>query len=518
MFHVVHTFALVGVEPIRIRVEITIRRGTPGIRTSGLAPSAARETVERIRAAAANLGLRIPGLRITVNLAPADVPKTGASFDLPLLIGVLAGAGTIPQRQFERTALVGELGLDGSIRPVRGILPMALRCRTEPDLDTLIVPRDNVGEVAGVPDVTALGAADLQSVLAFLGGTGELTRSGCAPNRAEDREGPVLEEVRGQVAAKRALEIAAAGGHHLLLSGEPGSGKTMLSMRLPGLLPPLRPDEALEVSSLHSVAGCLGPGSPLLRKRPFRAPHHSVSSAGLLGGGAVPRPGEASLAHRGVLFLDELPEFRPAVLDALRSPLDQGVVHIVRARAAMTFPARFQLVAAMNPCPCGYLTSSSGRCTCEAWMIRRYESRISGPLLDRFDIRLEIPAVQWADLRGDPAPGDTTAERRARVVQARNRALHRTAELTGSDSDLPTCNADLGPREIRRQCSLDPEGEALLGRSVRRFGLSARGCDRILRVARTVADLEGSTHVRVGHLAEALHYRVAACGHRVYGP
>ena len=517
MFHVVHTFALVGVEPIRIRVEITIRRGTPGIRTSGLAPSAARETVERIRAAAANLGLRIPGLRITVNLAPADVPKAGASFDLPLLIGVLAGTGAIPQKRLERAALVGEIGLDGSIRPVRGTLPMALRCRTESDLDTLIVPRENVGELAGVPDVTALGAGDLPAVLAFLDGTGELVSPGRPIVRSDDTDVPDLEDVRGQVAAKRALEIAAAGGHHLLLSGEPGSGKTMLSMRLPGLLPELLPDEALEVSALHSVAGCLGPGSPLLRRRPFRAPHHSVTSAGLLGGGATPRPGEASLAHRGILFLDELPEFRPPVLDALRAPLEQGVVHIVRARGAVTFPARFQLVAAMNPCPCGYLTSSSGRCTCDAWMIRRYESRISGPLLDRFDLRLEIPAVRWADLRGEPAPGGTMAERRARVAQARNRAIRRSPGVSGSESDRLTCNSDLGPREIRRLCELDSEGEALLGRSVRRFGLSARGCDRILRVARTVADLDGSRNVHACHIAEALHYRRPIGGFRAPG-
>ncbi len=512
MFHVVHTFALVGVEPIRVRVEITIRRGTPGIRTSGLAASAARETVERIRAAAANLGLRIPGLRITVNLAPADVPKAGASFDLPLLIGVLAGAGAIPDQHLRRIALVGELGLDGSIRPVRGILPMALRCRTESDLDTLIVPRDNVAEVAGVPGVTVLGARDLPAVRAFLEGSGELVLPGRSLARARDRELPDLDDVRGQVAAKRVLEIAAAGGHHLLLSGEPGSGKTMLSTRLPGLLPPLLPHEVLEVSALHNVAGCLGPGSPLLQRRPFRAPHHSVTAAGLLGGGAIPRPGEASLAHRGVLFLDEFPEFRPPVLDALRAPLEQGVVHVVRARAAVTFPARFQLVAAMNPCPCGYRTSSSGRCTCDDWMVRRYESRISGPLRDRFDLRLEIPAVSWADLRGDPAPGDTTAERRFRVARARNLALQRSALMTGSGSDPPTCNADLGPREIRRWCALDSDGEELLGRAVRRFRLSARGCDRILRVARTVADMEGCPTVGVGHVAEAIHYRLPACG------
>ena len=512
MFHVVHTFTLVGVEPIRIRVEITIRRGTPGIRTSGLAPSAARQTVERIRAAAASLGLRIPGLRITVNLAPADIPKAGASFDLPLLIGVLAGSGAIPERQLSRTALVGELGLDGSIRPVRGILPMALRCRTETDLDTLIVPGDNVAEVAGVPEVNALGAQNLKAVLAFLDGTGGLVVPGTPPARAGERVLPELDEVRGQVAAKRALEIAAAGGHHMLLSGEPGSGKTMLSMRLPGLLPPLLPHEALEVSALHSVAGCLGPGSPILQRRPFRAPHHSVSSAGLLGGGSVPRPGEVSLAHRGVLFLDELPEFRPPVLDALRAPLEQGVVHIVRARGAVTFPARFQLIAAMNPCPCGFRTSSSGRCTCDPWMIRRYESRISGPLRDRFDLRLEIPAVPWADIRGDPAPGGTTAERRARVLLARNRALRRTAGMVGLAPGAPTCNADLGPREIRLQCALESDGEALLGSSIQRFGLSARGCDRTLRVARTVADLEGSPNVRVGHVAEALHYRLPTCG------
>lgn len=512
MFHVVHTFALVGVEPIRIRVEITIRRGTPGIRTSGLALSAARETVERIRAAAANLGIRIPGLRITVNLAPADIPKAGASFDLPVLIGVLAGAGAIQSRQLARTAFVGELGLDGSIRPVRGILPMALRCRTEADLQTLVVPRDNVAEVAGVPDVNVLGALDVAAVLAFLDGTGDLVLPGSPPARPSDRELPDLDEVRGQVAAKRALEIAAAGGHHLLLSGEPGSGKTMLAMRLPGLLPPLRPHEALEVSAVQSVSGCLGPGSPLLRRRPFRAPHHSVTSAGLLGGGAVPRPGEASLAHRGVLFLDELPEFRPAVLDALRAPLEQGVVHIVRARGAVSFPARFQLIAAMNPCPCGFHTSSSGRCTCDAWMIRRYESRISGPLRDRFDLRVEIPAVHWADLRAEPSPDGTTAERRTRVLQARNRALHRSERMIDADSRVPTCNADLGPREIRRQCALDACGETLLGRSVQRYALSARGCDRILRVARTVADLEGSPNIQVSHVAEALHYRRPARG------
>lgn len=509
MFRVVHTFALVGVEPIRVRVETTVRRGTPGIRTSGLAPSAARETIERIRAAAASLGLRIPGLRITANLAPAGVHKAGASFDLPLLVGVLAGAGLIPKRRLDRTAFVGELGLDGSIRPVRGSLPMALKCRSEVDLDTLIVPRENVGELAGVPGVTSLGAVDVPQVLAFLEGTGSLAPPDQAPPRLSDPLLPDLADVRGQSLAKRVLEIAAAGGHHLLLSGEPGAGKTMLAMRLPGLLPPLQPEESLEVSVLHSVAGASGPGSPLLRQRPFRSPHHSVSMAGLLGGGSIPRPGEASLAHRGILFLDELPEFNPAVLDALRAPLEQGVVHIVRARGSVTFPARFQLVAAMNPCPCGYLTSSAGRCTCEPWMVRRYESRISGPLLDRFDLRIEIPAVPWEDLMTAPTPGHATAEIRKRVALARNRATERLVSQSRSDAPLPTCNAELRASEVRRQCALDPEGDRMLGRYVRHFALSARGCDRILRVARTIADLEGSCDIRGCHVSEALHYRSA---------
>lgn len=507
MFRIVHTFALVGAEPIRVSVEITVRRGTPGIRTSGLAPSAARDTVERIRAVAASLGLRIPGLRITVNLAPADVHKAGASFDLPLLVGVLAGTGAIAEQRLDRTAFVGELGLDGSIRPVRGVLPMALRCRSETDLETLIVPRDNVGELAGVPGVTSVGAVDVPQVLAFLEGTGSLAAPGRAPRRRADRRLPDLADVRGQSLAKRVLEIAAAGGHHLLLSGEPGAGKTMLAMRLPGLLPPLLPEESLEVSVLHSVAGGTGPGSPLHSQRPFRSPHHSVSMAGLLGGGSIPRPGEASLAHRGILFLDELPEFNPAVLDALRAPLEQGAVHIVRARGAVTFPARFQLVAAMNPCPCGYLTSSSGRCTCEPWMVRRYESRISGPLLDRFDLRIEVPAVPWSDLSADTAPGDATSEVSRRVALARSRAADRLDSLNRSGSLFPTCNAELEPRDIRRVCGLDAEGERTLGRSARRFALSARGCDKILRVSRTIADLEGSRDIHACHVSEALHYR-----------
>jgi len=513
VFRIVHTFTLVGARPERVRVEVTLRRGTPGIRTSGLSPTAARHAVERIRAVAAGLSLRIPGLRITVNLAPADIPKTGASFDLPILIGILAASGSIPGDRLRKTALVGELGLDGSLRPVRGILPMALRARGEADLSTLILPEANLSELAGVPGRDSLGAGSVADVLSFLARRAELQRPGPAPACHPVRV-PELADVRGQATAKRALEIAAAGGHHLLLSGEPGAGKSMLATRLPGILPELDPEESLEVTSLHSIAGCLGAGSPLVRLRPFRAPHHSVTVRGMIGGGTVPRPGEVSLAHHGVLFLDELTEFRSPVLESLRAPLEQGVVHISRSGSTTTYPARIQLVAAMNPCPCGFRGSPADRCTCEDWQVRRYVSRLSGPLLDRFDMRVEVPAVRWQELRAEPAEHEFTVHRRARVELARSAAAARSSlrRAPPADPRRPEAapvrrNADLSPPEVRLFCEPDAAGERLLKRFVPALGLSARGCDRILKVARTIADLEASETVRAEHIAEAVHFR-----------
>lgn len=478
-----------------------------------MSPTAARHAVERIRAVAAALSLRIPGLRITVNLAPADLPKSGASYDLPLLIGILAGAGSIPGDRLDRTALVGELGLDGSLRPVRGILPMAMRARGEADLSSLIVPRANLAELDGVPGCDSLGAVSVPEVLSYLAGRTELPRPGPRSPRDPARA-PELAEVRGQETAKRALEIAAAGGHHLLMTGEPGAGKSMLAARLPGLLPPLGPEESLQVTALHSVAGCMGTGAPLIRLPPFRAPHHSVTLTGMIGGGSVPRPGEVSLAHRGVLFLDELTEFRSSVLESLRAPLEQGVVHIARSAHSVTFPARFQLVAAMNPCPCGFRGSPSDRCTCEEWQVRRYTSRLSGPLLDRFDMRLEVPAVPWKELQAGPTGDDFSAVRRERVERARSLAAERRrhgrvlrGEQDAAERATATRNADLSPSEVRACCAPDAAGERLLRRFTRALGLSARGIDRILKVARTIADLEPSEAVRSDHVAEAVHFR-----------
>jgi len=501
MVQTCHSAALQGLEAVPVRVEVAIRRGTPMIGIVGLAPSAARECRERFRSAAAQLGLRVPGLRITVNLAPADVRKDGASFDLAVAVAVLAGAGHLPAARVGRWGFLGELGLDGTLRPVRGVLPIALRFARLPCIEGLIVPDSNLAEARPARSLRILGAGSLLQVLRFMRGEGDLAPAAAVAEGTDPVEtgrGRDFADVCGQEAAKRALEIAAAGGHNLLLRGSPGVGKSLLAGALPTILPPLARSEALEATAVHSVAGQLPAGSGLLRTRPFRAPHHTITVAGLVGGGVPARPGEISLAHRGVLFLDEISEFRPAALEALRQPLEERVVRIARAGERVSYPARFLLIGAMNPCDCGRLFLGDGSCRCDPVRIRQRARRLSGPLLDRIDLHVDVPAVEWSSLRRGPGPPESPAMR-ARVLAAREAAARR--------SGRGSVNADLTPRALAGLCRLDEAGDVLLRRGAAKFGLSARACHRVLRVARTIADLGGSERARGVHVAEALQYR-----------
>jgi magnesium chelatase family protein len=502
MIQTCHTAALQGLAAIPVRVEVAIRRGTPMIGIVGLAPAAARESRERFRTAAAQLGLRVPGLRITVNLAPADVRKDGASFDLPLAVAVLAGAGHVPGSRVRRWAFVGELGLDGTVRPIRGALPIALRLRRLPGIEGLVVPEANLEETRPAEDLRVLGAGSLGEIVRFLRGEAELREPGAG--RGEKSPGSVghdFADVCGQETAKRGMEIAAAGSHHILLRGPPGVGKSLLARALPTILPPLDRLEALEATAVHSVAGQLPPGSGLLQMRPFRAPHHTVTVAGMVGGGVPPRPGEVSLAHRGVLFLDELVEFRRSVLDSLRQPLEEGTVRITRGGDRVCYPARVLLVGAMNPCPCGRLLAGDRSCDCDPERIRRHTCRISGPLLDRIDLHVDVPEVEYDALRRGPGPPESH-RMRVRVAEARARSGRRRGP--GS------VNASLMPRALHDQCRLEAAADAVLRRGMERFRLSARACHRVLRVSRTIADLAGSQRVRAEHVTEALQYRTRA--------